>query len=307
MRAHRFTLTDCFACVLIVLFAAGVLLSKDQLINETKARIKCASNLRQIGQAMLLYANENRQSYPRSLADKKDANPKPTWGTPYEGDKQLGPMTGADAFCKDTDPAAKVRPALHDVTAASFLLLRTQDITAGVFTCPSAQRRPFDFGGGTHTAQDWTNWPGNAGLLAHLSYSMQNPYVGPSVIKKGFKWSPMMDANFVLAADINPGVDGLLKLTLQSPADELRKGNSVNHNQDGQNVLCGDGHVEFQNQPFAGVNRDNIYTFGRTGQDNPNTGGDGIAGASVSPDDTVLLPTSVGVGDTNPLLNPEGL
>ncbi len=34
---------------------------------ETANRVKCASNLRQIGHAILLYANENRGAYPQSL------------------------------------------------------------------------------------------------------------------------------------------------------------------------------------------------------------------------------------------------
>jgi len=37
-------------------------------------------------------------------------------------------------------------------------------------------------------------------------------------------------------------------------------GNSSNHDKDGQNVLYGDGHVDFVQNPFVGVQRDNIYT-----------------------------------------------
>jgi predicted Zn finger-like uncharacterized protein/prepilin-type processing-associated H-X9-DG protein len=36
---------------------------------ETANRVKCASNMRQIGQALLLYANENRGAYPPKLED----------------------------------------------------------------------------------------------------------------------------------------------------------------------------------------------------------------------------------------------
>src|SRR5690349_7767944 len=41
-------------------------------------RVKCASNLRQFGQAMLLYANENGGQYPRSVYV---VGAKPVWGT----------------------------------------------------------------------------------------------------------------------------------------------------------------------------------------------------------------------------------
>jgi hypothetical protein len=67
-------------------------------------------------------------------------------------------------------------------------------------------------------------------------------------------------------------------------------------------VLFGDGHVEFEMNPFVGVKRDNIYTFGDNGIDHPKSGGDGIVGASVGPDDSVLLPTSVDLG----LIDKEG-
>jgi prepilin-type processing-associated H-X9-DG protein len=34
---------------------------------ETANRVKCASNMRQIGQAILLYSNDNRAAYPETL------------------------------------------------------------------------------------------------------------------------------------------------------------------------------------------------------------------------------------------------
>jgi len=53
-------------------------------------------------------------------------------------------------------------------------------------------------------------------------------------------------------------------------------------------VLYGDGHVEFQNNPFCGVNRDNIYTrggptWGTTTQD--------LVASPYTANDSVLLPT----------------
>jgi len=79
-------------------------------------------------------------------------------------------------------------------------------------------------------------------------------------------------------------------------------GNSNNHKKDGQNVLYGDGHVEFQSSPYSGSFRDdvgfrdNIFTA-----DNAR----GASGSGVSHDkgfvsttafpqdqfDSVLLPT----------------
>src|SRR5205823_10725887 len=39
-----------------------------------------------------------------------------------------------------------------------------------------------------------------------------------------------------------------------------KKGNSGNHEQEGQNVLYGDGHVTYQLTSLCGANGDHIYT-----------------------------------------------
>jgi prepilin-type processing-associated H-X9-DG protein len=55
----------------------------------------------------------------------------------------------------------------------------------------------------------------------------------------------------------------------------------MNHDQDGQNVLYGDGHVEFQNNPFSGTQRDNIYTANKKGGSSP-----------LDTTDSILLPAA---------------
>ena len=59
-------------CVSVFSIVAGmcmisILLPSLNRARETANRVKCASNLRQIGQAMLLYANENRGAYPDTI------------------------------------------------------------------------------------------------------------------------------------------------------------------------------------------------------------------------------------------------
>ncbi len=120
----------------------------------------------------------------------------------------------------------------------------------------------------------------------------------PPPCGRGYKMFQGLDPTFVIAADMNPGTPDLIKLTLASTAAELREGNSGNHSGDGQNALYGDGHVEFNNNPFVGVNRDNIYTYGASGVD-PNSqapalsGGTGVFGSPVGPADSVLLPAAI--------------
>ncbi len=251
----------------IVVFAFGlfVLLMDQPRSHPTANRVKCASNLRQIGQAMLLYANENHGHYPQTIF-VPGAEVTPTWG---QGVSIVNPF-GNDG-------------PKNDVTAAMFLLLRTEDITSEVFVCPSSNAERDDFGGAKDGPASRSNF---TDLRKNLSYSLNNPYPNKSALENKDKpaiWNFSMSADYALAADLNPGTtDGrnVLGLTIASPSSEMRKANSTNHEGDGQNVLYGDGHVEFQNNPFCGTQRDNIYTSA-----------DGkLAASPVNGDDSVLLP-----------------
>jgi hypothetical protein len=308
-RRLGITQVDLLVCLLVLLFVSTISFAQLARARETANRIKCASHLKQIGLAILLYSNENRGAYPRGRSDlNTNVNPKPVWGTPYGDPALVPPDDGAfvaDPFLKD-DPdkeeekaLLKYRPAFNDVTAALFQVMRTQDITSEVFVCPSTELEKFEFGGGNRNALAWTNWPGNDGLSKHLSYSYQNPYPSRDAIGQGFKLNNAISAEYAVASDMNPGGDALLKLTVRSTAQQMRDGNSYNHNRDGQNVLFGDGRVEFVQSPFVGVQRDNIFTFGKSGKDTPDKGGDGIAGSPVGPNDSILLPAARDIGQVD--------
>ena len=100
---------------------------------------------------------------------------------------------------------------------------------------------------------------------------------------------------------MNSGVDALIKVPIAAGVDAARVGNSPNHGGDGQNVLFGDGHVEFTGHPYVGVAGDNVYTYGKSGKDHKDAAGDGIVGSPVGPNDSILLPTAkdVGIVDAN--------
>ena len=132
---------------------------------------------------------------------------------------------------------------------------------------------------------------GNKGITEHLSYSYQNPFPANAAIANGFQLKNP-EWNFAIAADMNPGGAAETKVTLQSPANDMTAANSLNHNQSGQNILYGDGHVEWQTTPFSGTHFDNIYTaFGPEIKD-PGRTGAVILSSSYDNMDSVLLPTS---------------
>jgi hypothetical protein len=274
------------AMLMVLLGTMGVVLS--QRFRETANRAKCASNLHQIGLAILLYQNDCQQSYPRTTMDKT-GNPKPIVGSPYQSDPSIGPTADADPF-----GANKALPAFNDVTASFFLLIRNEQITSSVFICPSTKSSAWDFGGGANSAQNWTNWNGFDCIAKHESYSYQNPFASDAAITAGWQLKNP-DATYAIASDINPGGDAETSVTVDTPVEKMRPANSPNHQGDGQNVLYGDGHAEWQNNPFCGTQHDNIFTAAGPEITEPGRGTAVLASSPVSPTDSILMPAATDI------------
>jgi prepilin-type processing-associated H-X9-DG protein len=245
-RPRGLTLIELLVIFLILAIVAAIVIPIISTTDDRSSRAMCMSRLRAIGQSILLYSNDNRGAWPRTRTSPGPVR-VPTWGT------------GAAATQPFTDPNG---PADNDVSAAIFLLLRTQDATADVFTCPATNAEADKYGGLTPVQRsNFTD------VKRNLSYSYNNPYWNNSTIEKGMGISLRLPppTEFAIAADINPGVDG---------------GNSMNHNRRGQNVLYGDGHAAWTKDPRVGVNGD-FYTS----QDGK------VVASPVENADSILLPT----------------
>src|SRR5678810_1223739 len=66
-RKTGFTLVELLVVIGIIALLISILLPSLNRARETANRVKCASNERQIAQAILLYANENKGKYPPDL------------------------------------------------------------------------------------------------------------------------------------------------------------------------------------------------------------------------------------------------
>jgi len=233
-----FTLVELLVVIGIIALLISILMPALSQAKERANRIKCASNLRQIGQGLLLYAGDNKGVYPR---------------TPTSGGTGFTCFTGATA----TDPFGTGGPQANDVSAALFLLVRNADINPEVFTCPSSNQEKDTLGNKP------ANQRSNFSSEKNLSYSFANPYVAEKAVGLGYKLNGNVAADLAIAADRNDG-DAVLTVASNSASSEQRKINSRNHEQDGENVLFNDGHVEWTNMSFVGANKDCIYSMAKT-------------------------------------------
>ena len=281
MKKKGFTLIELLVVIAIIAMLMAILMPALGRVRRLAQRLICGTNLKGLGQACMIYANENDEEFP--VAGGKGLN---TWATK---DAQ------ADYWDKDNFDWSNADAVT--VSASLYLLIREADVSPKQFVCQSSDQKVlevvgadqgsngqdlditemWDFGGKAENSTEGVP-------RKYVSYAYQVPYQvdskfpayplnassapGMAVMADKSPWSDskLTPVNSVVA---DADKENYLSLTRLIPDDwttaaaaqkwKTQTGNSAAHLREGQNVLFMDSHVEFTNRSDVGVRNDNIY------------------------------------------------
>ncbi len=236
----------CLGCASLVTFA--IVLSADIAHRNCVRNVVCAANLRGIGQAMYIYAQDEPGVFP-AIGPIDAGN---TGAMRVFGGAALG-QVNPDRL------NAPTAGSLPSPTVDMWAVVRAGNATVKQFLCPKTR----DTRDPVQNAMNYYDFAG----AANLSYAYQYQHDADRRLI-----GTLSEPSFPFMADANPYIKGGVTGSIQADRLSQSRGNSANHsNREGQNVLYQDGHVMFEKGPDCGLSgrttipqvsraRDNIYT-----------------------------------------------
>lgn len=227
----RFCLRDLVISVACAALILAMTIVARQNVQSAEDIAGCASRLKRIYDALTQYQLDTG-SFPRTIHD-------PT-----------APLTAYTGVLDERT----IQP--NDVTASAFLLVRRYQLPAMTFTCPAAlrnglaERDDFD---PVHLGNR-----GNFKARMCYNYSLINMYPSEQALLQGYDLRKLL-TDSVIASDTNPGHEQTWPASARMDIRQIRIANSPNHQRDGQNLLWGNGSVEFSGTPFIRKGTENVF------------------------------------------------
>lgn len=257
-RLKAFTLIELLVVIAIIALLISILLPSLSRARELSKRTVCSANLRGIGQACYIYAQDEPGVFP-------------AYSEVYTGSPNGGMMN----FRPQDRTTLPPTTGIPSVTVDLWLLIRANNTTPKQFICPSTTDVP-------DPAQDSLAYFDFLGS-PNLSYSYQYQH-SPNRKIIGTSSEP----TFPFMADANPYIKGNVgTILIADDRTSAFRGNSNNHtNREGQNVLFQDSHVSFEKGPDVGISGNTsptIQQIGPRGRDHAYTVHVATGGGFVDP------------------------
>ena len=274
MKKKGFTLVELLVVIAIIALLMGILMPALARVRQIAYRMVCGSNLSGIGKTILLYSNDNDENYPISGGR----------GGVWSNNGKI-----AD-WKQDLVKRAFGNPPSATITSCFYLLIKDYDIDTKQVVCKG------DVGSNIFKLSDATGLPSDFELIdAHdfgdgtggtsepgeyCSYSYHMPFFEVPLTDPGRPVTAVSPPGSPVCADRNPYLDKNADNYINEPdlpiwdddegyLDTDKHGNSASHQQEGQNVLFQDIHVEFEKHPNVGIDKDNIYKRWQQGWTGP--------------------------------------
>ncbi|MEN6575890.1 MAG: type II secretion system protein [Phycisphaerales bacterium] len=266
MKKKGFTLVELLVVIAIIALLMGILMPALARVRQLAFRMTCGTNLSGIGKAMLIYANDYEDELPKSGGRNSGWGNVANWSAANR-QQAFGLGTDGSGGKANISSCFYLLVKYAEVTPKSFICkgdsgtseFKLADVTA---TLPSGFELidAWDFGPSGTNGTSWKSCSYSYHLPFGSNYALTvSSEPGFAVASERNPWlpSPAGDASqFNLFIPDLTGMGG--------NTESAKAGNALAHQQEGQNVMFLDTHVEFEKRAYCSVEDDNIFTVGNT-------------------------------------------